>query len=90
MSVKTEYAFRAEVISDVLKLLKLPEVLRSVTYIKIEKEDQILPDVEVKLVSTLSLEELRKQMREVEDGHVMVQTLNYKNEYTGERDYDLD
>jgi hypothetical protein len=47
------------------------------------------PDVEVELETDLSLEELRAVMRRVVDGHVMVQTLARRDEYTGERDYDL-
>ena len=40
-------------------------------------------------VRTLSLEQVRDCMRKVEDGHVMVQTVQPPHLYTGHRDYEL-
>jgi hypothetical protein len=50
-----------------------------------------LPDTINELtVNTLTLEQLRDIMRKVVDGHVMVQTVQPKHLYTGERDFDLE
>ena len=40
-------------------------------------------------VRTLTLEQLRTIMRAMPDGHVMVQTVQPKDIYTGDRNYDL-
>jgi len=41
------------------------------------------------IVATLDLEALRAACRSVEDGHVMLQTVQPIDQYTGERDYEL-
>lgn len=47
------------------------------------------PDVEATFKSKLDLEALRDIIRQIPDGHVMLQTLAPADQYTGERDYDL-
>ena len=80
------YRFRAECQPDV-------DNLRSLLGGHFDKITIInsppFPDVEVELETDLLLEELRAVMRRVVDGHVMVQTVASRDEYTGERDYDL-
>lgn len=80
------YRFRAECEHDVDELRRILG-MRVTKIIKINEPP--FPDVTVDVYSKLSLEELRDAMRQVEDGHVMVQTVAPRATYTGERDYDL-
>jgi hypothetical protein len=77
------YRFRAECFRDVAELI---ESLESYT-ITLQREKE--PDVEVELQTSLDMEALRDLMRQIEDSHVMIQTLTLKEQYTGERNYDL-
>jgi hypothetical protein len=76
------YRFRAECQPDVEELRKLLGL--NVVRITMTQEPPF-PDVEVELATRLSLEELRAAMLKVVDGHVMVETVANKGEYTGER-----
>ncbi|RDB07928.1 protein kinase domain-containing protein [Runella aurantiaca] len=80
-----EYCFRAECEIDVDELRKL----MGRKCLKIKKNIDVFPDVFVVLYTTLQLDELRDEIRKVEDGHVMLQTVELKDNYTGERNYDL-
>lgn len=80
------YRFRAECQVDVDKLRQI--LGRSIDKITIVNSSPF-PDVELEIEVNLSLEELRDAMRQVVDGHVMVQTVARKEKYTGERNYDL-
>lgn len=60
------------------------------TNIKFIPDELGFPDVEVEMESSLSLQEIKNKMREVQDGHVMVETVCHASDYTGERDYDDD
>lgn len=53
------------------------------------EQDPDFPDVEVRMRSHHDLGKVRELLSSLEDGHVMVQTVNTAGEYTGERDYDL-
>lgn len=79
------YKFRAECRYDVDRFLKL----LSVNKIVISSNENGFPDVEVQIESDISLDQLRNIMRNVANGHVMVQTINHASEYTGERNYHL-
>ena len=80
------YKFRAETINDIVDLLNNGISFSTITI----KQDPEFPDVDVTVVSDLELEDFREELRNVPDGHVMVQTLNYADQYTGERDYDIE
>jgi hypothetical protein len=80
------YRFRAECQHDVDELRCLLEA--KFKRITITNEPPF-PDVEVELEIGLSLEELRNEMRRVVDGHVMVQTVARREEYTGNRVYEV-
>lgn len=86
------YKFRAECISDVRVLLHKIRSTRfyysSINQLKLPGGEYI-PDVEVELVADTTLGKLRDFMREVDDGHVMVQTVQLVENYTGSRNYDL-
>ena len=45
-----------------------------------------IPDVTVSFASSLTLAEIKQALREIEDGHVMAQTVALAADYTGERD----
>ena len=77
-----KYKFRAECISDVYAFAE------AATITKLDiRTDPHIPDVEVYISSDLSLSQLREIASEVPDGHVMVQSINTKKLYTGERYY---
>ena len=80
------FKFRAECETDVDKLRKRMGLKCN----RIVKDIGTLPDTDVDLYTTLSLVELRNEMRSVEDGHVMFQTVSLAKDYTGERDYELE
>jgi hypothetical protein len=80
------FKFRAECEIDVERLRRVlgNKVLRVVKTVEAP-----FPDTVVELHANLSLEELRNAMRQVEDGHVMVQTVAPAEKYTGERNFEL-
>lgn len=79
------YKFRSECAHDVNELRRImgSEIL------SIQIQQQYFPDNSVDLITTSELEDVRNFMRQVVDGHVMLQTVQYYYDYTGERDYDL-
>jgi hypothetical protein len=78
------YRWRSECAADDAEVLKR---IPSGELIKFESQPQNLaPDTLSEItVKSLTLEELRNIMRQVPDGHVMVQTVQPKHLYTGER-----
>ncbi|MBV6624652.1 MAG: hypothetical protein KI793_17235 [Rivularia sp. (in: Bacteria)] len=81
------YKFRAECGHDVDELIKiLSPHIHKITKTK----DIDFPDMYVEMSTDLSLEEIQAAMRKVEDGHVMLQTVELKYDYTGNRKYFLD
>ena len=79
------YKFRAECETDV-DLLQ--DSLKEHA-VSISKSKQYFPDVEVRLVTALTLDEIRQRMRTIEDSHVMIQSIAHSFDYTGNRNYDL-
>lgn len=80
-----KYCFRAEVPLDVEEAMKG----KWFSDLKVTK-DQNFPDCEVEFTSELSIEAIRNIFQKVIDGHVMIESLNYANQYTGERYYEYD
>jgi hypothetical protein len=76
------YRFRAECQHDV-------EQLREILGLRIKKITLIVeppfPDVDTEIITGLPLEEIRKAMLQIEDSHVMVETVSISEEYTGLR-----
>ena len=58
------------------------------TNFKMQK-DKELPDVEFEFETELALDEIIMTLQDIDDSHVMYQTVKPIDEYTGERDYDL-
>ncbi len=43
------------------------------------------PDIEVEIQTELSLEEIKESIEDIRDGHVMLETITLKEDYTGIR-----
>lgn len=85
----TEYKFRAECQTDAMKFFELlPSALNTAKIDSLDGETKF-PDVIVLFECNLSLEDIRNLMREVEDSHVMLQTVALADNYTGERNYEI-
>lgn len=54
----------------------------------INNEKIPIPDTLFTFHSDLSLEQIIEVLAKIEDGHVMLETVNLADKYTGERDYD--
>lgn len=84
-----KYKFRAECGSDVLELMNLLPHADIVRH-NVEPDFYELPDVEVEIeFKNMQLDELRDTIRDVADGHVMLQTVQPIDKYTGDRDFNL-
>ena len=92
----TKYKFRAECEQDVIEFFSIlnpcgVEVFEwEVKEIRIfpdaqSPEGHLVPDKWVTFKTASSLDRLRSVVRRVPDGHVMLESLNYENEYTGQR-----
>lgn len=79
------YRFRAECESDVNLVLK---ALKG-NVVSITRSQESFPDIKVKIVTDLSLDEILKTMRTIEDAHVMIQTIAHHLDYTGNRNNEL-
>ena len=79
------YKFRAEVMMDIEELLRLLPVGELIT-INVKVLSDGLPDREAIIeLKTLSLSQIRGLMSKVKDGHVMLETVALKQNYTGKR-----
>ena len=81
---RTKYKMRAECSSDLGRFLMNVTVF-SFTADGLTIEGLAVPDMEATFTSNLSLSQLRSEIAKIEDGHVMLESLNYAEEYTGER-----
>ena len=77
------FKFRAETSYDVCNFIYKIEHDQMEIHIKFFA----VPDVEVTLVTDKTKEEVIELMLEVDDSHVMIETLEPEEDYTGERDY---
>lgn len=84
-----QYKLRAELLADIGKLVV--EMAGSIKRAEIchVKGDGEFPDSEFIFSCDLSLEEVQDSIRAVEDSHVMLQTVQPIERYTGERDYNI-
>jgi len=78
-----KYNFRAETKYDVYQVLQNKQFVDGLAYFKMTA-DPMFPDVDVEITSCHSLSQLQKMLK-IPDGHVMVESLNYEEKYTGER-----
>lgn len=80
----TTYKMRAECAVDVGRFLTHPNLICNLA-IGCDDDDGT-GDVVVEFTSHRTLADLLAILRTVADGHVMVETLNYFEKYTGDRD----
>lgn len=81
-----KYKFRAEGVRDVYEFIRASKIVPENFKITPQSiEGGVIPDVEVSFKSDMSLEDLRNIAEDIEDCHVIVQSLNAKKLYTGER-----
>lgn len=88
--MKNRFRLRAEFAQDFEMFEKLAgnKITDSfmVNKIIIEKGEQhTLPDVEAGFYSELPIEDIVEILKQIPDGHVMVETINLAHLYTGER-----
>jgi len=82
----TDYKFRAECFLDVVNLLTELLKIDGIVIGNVQiSPDTTLPDCEVSLQCSLSLDELKAITHNVDDGHVMRETMQTADCYTGER-----
>jgi hypothetical protein len=86
------FSFRAECQVDVDALRALVALAAENGQWTVLPDPRGLPDVAVEVLSTITIERLLDLMREVEDGHVMLQTLRPVPlaENSLERDFDAE
>lgn len=76
-----KYKLRAECLDD---LIKLDEKQKNLQFVDIDFKEGF-PDCELTFKSELRIDELKHILMTIEDGHVMVETLQLEENYTGER-----
>lgn len=77
--ILTSYKMRAECQVDLGRFL-MAVAVRSFT-----TTASLLPDMDATFTSPLSLDEIKKLLAKIPDGHVMLETVNFEGQYTGER-----
>jgi len=83
--IEHDYKFRSECANDTdLFVERFKEHIISIE----RTSDPNFPDEDVEFSSLKSIEDVRLVMKEIDDGHVMLESLNYAHEYTGDRYYD--
>jgi len=80
------YKLRAECLSDVVEFIRKEQ--NHLINFNTQK-DGIFPDYDLEFETELDLDQIILKLREIEDSHVMYQTVKPIAEYTGQRDYDL-
>ncbi len=84
------FKFRAECFEDAAIFLGVAQ--RYIKDVDIADDAKMLegePDVVIEFSSNRSIDALRALAREEDDCHAIVQTLQFKETYTGERDYTI-
>lgn len=86
------YSFRAECDIDVSEFFELLE-RNGKPFKVLNRQHQYfqngerMPDMDVELQTSLSLEDIINFMKQIDDGHIMWQTVDLSENYTGERDH---
>ena len=82
------YKLRAETVTDLLRLVvQMSEIRVGDMFVTMDKDG--LPDCELEIVTWYDLDRMRSYCREIPDGHIMLQTIRLKENYTGIRDYEI-
>lgn len=72
-----KYKMRAECLSDVAKFLEKGKCMGWIM------ENKYIPDVEIEFNSPESLDEIKKILKSIPGGHVMLETVAPVKDYTG-------
>lgn len=84
------YKMRVECFADLQRFIEVNyRILHDINITPVELDGTPVPDVDCSFSAKESLESLRDVLRMVPDGHVMVQTIQPIEAYTGERDWDI-
>lgn len=83
-----EYKFRAECITDIFRVLPQFKEWQFKEWQFVDFDPDPCNPV-FTFESILNRNEIIDRMREIEDSHVMMQTIQPTEEYTGERDFDI-
>jgi hypothetical protein len=80
------YKLRAESLNDVVEFIQ-----NEYSHMKNfnMKRDELLPDVDFEFETDLTLDAIIFKLKNINDSHVMYQTIKPINEYTGARNYEL-
>lgn len=81
-----KYKLRAECSNDVAQFIM--KAHSQMTNFKMQKDEE-LPDVEFDFETELAIDEIIMTLQDIDDSHVMYQTVQPIDKYTGERDYNL-
>lgn len=81
---RTRFKFRAEYFHDVIEFFS--DFPAKYWDVKIEQSDGF-PDTDCEFTTYMSLKEVLLFLKGIVDSHVMMDTLNYSEDYTGERRY---
>lgn len=82
------YKLRAECSQDVINFIA--NAHSQMHTFSMIKEDPSFPDCELIFETELELDEIILTLKDIDDSHVMYQTVKRLTEYTGERDYSID
>lgn len=81
-----KYKMRAECSQDVVNFINhAHNILGSFIMTKVDG----YPDVDFYFETVMPIEEVIFELKRLKDTHVMYQTLNYSDKYTGERNYKI-
>jgi hypothetical protein len=80
------YKLRAESLNDVVQFIQ-----NEYSHMKNfnMKRDELFPDVDFEFETDLTLDEIIFKLKNINDSHIMYQTIKPINEYTGTRNYEL-
>jgi len=82
--MKTNYKMRAECSADLGRFLMEVSIV-TFTATSTDIDGAWIPDMEVTFTSILHIDEIRAILANIVDGHVMLESLNLAQQYTGER-----
>lgn len=87
-SIYKTYKMRAETNGDAARLIKDLSCLKTFTLTQTTisfRDMQLFEGYECEFVTPFSIEGVRDVLRKMESSHVMIETLNTADQYTGER-----
>jgi len=77
------YKCRAECYFDIEALITL--IIPTLLSFNVVRINESIPDVELTFISSLNMRTIKNIIGNIPDSHVMIDTLNFENLYTGNR-----